>query len=275
MQGVDGDIQRHIQFDGRQGVGQVGHVLVLGEFGRQGLGPTNRQFRHLVEIGVEHIQTAADADQQAQRGLLAHSWHAGNVVDLIAHQRQVIDDQLRTDTEFRFHAIDVVDATGHGVDQRNVRADQLSHVLVAGGDHHVTALGSALAGQGADYVIGLNALDTQQRVAHGLDAGVQRLDLDAQLIGHGRAIGLVLGEHFIAEGPALGVEHHGKRAFRVLLAQALEHVQHALHRTGGQALGGGQRRQGMEGTVKVRRTVNQNERGLAHEQDQPFRRGRR
>ncbi|MNQ55968.1 hypothetical protein D3C85_700780 [compost metagenome] len=262
MQRVDFQVQRHVQLDGRQLVGQVGHVAVLAELGRQGLGPTDRQPGHLLEVGVDHVEAAAEADQQAQRGFLADPRHPRNVVDLVAHQRQVVDDQLRTDTEFLFHAIDVIDATGHGVDQGNVRADQLGHVLVAGGNHHVAALAGALAGEGADHVIGFDVVDAQQRKAQRPDAGVQRFDLHAQIIGHRRPVGLVLGEQRIAEGAALGVEHHREGAVGILLAQALEHVQHALHRTGGQALGGGQRRQGMEGAVEVRRAVDQHERSV-------------
>jgi hypothetical protein len=204
---------------------------------------------HLVQVGIQHIEPAAHAHQQAQRGLLAHAGHAGDVVDLVAHQRQVVDDQLRADAELGLDAVDVVDAAGHGVDQGHVRTDQLGHVLVAGGDHHVAAERCALAGQRADYIIGLHALDTQQRVTEGAHAGVQWLDLAAQVIRHRRAVGLVLGEHGVTEGAALGVEHHGEGAVRVLLAQALEHVQHALHRTGLQALGGGQGRQGVEGAI--------------------------
>ncbi|MNE38774.1 hypothetical protein D3C80_1326850 [compost metagenome] len=143
-----------------------------------------------------------------------------------------------------------------------MRADQLGHVLVAGGDHHVAALGCALASEGADHVIGFDVVDAQQRKAQRPDAGVQRFDLHAQIVGHRRPVGLVLGEQRIAEGAALGVEHHREGAVGILLAQALEHVQHALHRTGGQALGGGQRRQGMEGAVEVRRAVDQHERSV-------------
>ena len=249
MQRVDLDIQRYVGLDGRQLIGQVSHLAMLFELGRQALGAANRQLGHLVEVGIDHVEATADTNQQAERGFFTHTGHAGNVVDLVAHQRQVIDDQLRPDTEFLFHAIGVVDASGHGVDQRNVRADQLRHVLVAGGDDHVALFPGRLTRQSTDHVIGLHAFDAQQRQAEGTHAGMQRLDLDAQLVRHGRTIGLVLGEQLIAEGAALGVEDHGKRAVRVLLAQALEHVQHALDRSGGHAPGGGQRRQGVEGAV--------------------------
>ena len=273
MQVVDADVQFDIGLDGRQLVGEEGHLLVLGELGRQGLGAADRQLGDLVQAGVEHVEAAADADQQAQRGLLADTRHTGDVVDLVAHQGQVVDDQLGADAEFLAHTRDVVDAASHGVDQGDMRADQLGHVLVAGGNHHVTAQRGGLPGQGADHVVGLHTFHAQQRVTEGAYSGMQRLDLAAQLLGHRRAMRLVVLEHRVAEGRTLGVEHHGEGAVRVLLAQALEHVQHALHRAGLQALGVGQWRQGVEGAVQVGGAVDQNKRSVGHAKNQPIGRG--
>ncbi len=152
--------------------------------------------------------------------------------------------------------------------------DQLRHVLVTGGNDHRAICCRTAAGEGADHVVGLDAVHAQQREAEGDHALVQRLDLHAHVIGHAWPVGLVFGVHLIAKCPALGVEHYGEGAVRVLLAQTLEHVQHAFDRTGRQAFGRGQWRQCMKGAVQVRRTVHQDEGGLAHEQDQPFRRVR-
>jgi hypothetical protein len=107
------------------------------------------------------------------------------------------------------------------------------------------------------------------------DAVVQEVDLHAHVIRHARAVGFVLAVQLIAEGSALGVKDNGKRTVRILPAQALEHVEHALDRTGWQALGGRERRQRVESAVQVRRTVHQDEGRETHVQDQPFRRGRR
>ena len=139
----------------------------------------------------------------------------------------------------------------------------------------------ALRVRGADaleeveLVLGLDPFDAQEREAQGDHALVQRLDLHAHIVGHAWSVGLVFGVHLIAKCPALGIEDHGERAVRVLLAQTLEHVQHAFDRTGRQAFGSGQWWQRVKGAVQVRRTVHQDEGGLAHEQDQPFRRVRR
>jgi hypothetical protein len=143
---------------------------------------------------------------------------------------------LRTDTEFLMYASHVQHCAGHGVDQGNVAVDQLCHVFITRGDDHRASSGGTAAGQGTDHIIGFDAFDAQQRIAQGTNAGMQRFDLYPQVVGHARPVGLVLGEHLIAERTALGVEHHGEQAVRVLLAQALEHVQHAFDRTGRHAL---------------------------------------
>ncbi len=275
MQLIQLDVQRYVDLDGRQFVRQKGHLTMFFEFGGQGLGATDRQGSDLVEVLVKLLDATADADQQADCGLLANAGHAGNVIDLVAHQSQVIDDVLRTDAEFLFHARHIQHAAGHGVDQGDVAVDQLRHVLVAGGDHHWTIGCRAAACQRADHVIGFDAFDAQKRVAHTFDAGMQQVDLHTQIIRHARPVGFVIVIQRITERPALGVEHHGERAVRILAPQAFEHVEHALDGTGRQSFGGGQWWQCVEGAVEVRGTVYQDEWRLGHEQNQPFRRGRR
>ncbi len=274
-QGINFDIQGHVDLDGSQLIRQERRVAVLFQLGRQGLGAANGQCRDLVQVGIQVAEATADTGKQAHRGFFAHPRYTGDVVDLVAHQRQEVDDMFRADAKFLVHASHVQHASGHGVDQGNVPVHQLRHVLVTGRDDHRAAQRGAAARQGADHVVGLDPLDAQQRVAQRLDAGVQRLDLHPQVVRHAWAVGLVFGEHGIAEGATLGVEHHREQAVGVLLAQALEHVQHPLHRAGRHAFGGSQRRQRVEGAVQVGGTVHQDEGRLAHEQNQPFRRVRR
>ena len=141
------------------------------------------------------------------------------------------------------HALNVHDGVGHGVDQGDVLVDQLRHVLVTGGDHHGTAGVGALARQGADYVVGLYAVNAQQRQTECANGGVQGLDLGAQVIGHG-----------------------------ILLEQAFQHVQHAFHGAGRLPLAGSQGWQRVEGAIKVGRAVHQDERcGVCHASGQQFR----
>ncbi len=249
VQSVELDVQRHVDLDGRQLVGQEGHLLVFFELGRQGFGAPKRQRCHFVEVRVKLFQAAVDAHQQACCGFLTDTGHAGDVVDLVAHQRQVIDDVFRADAELFFHAGDIQHAAGHGVDQGDVAVDQLRHVFVTGGDDHRTIRGRAAARQCADHVIGLNAFNAQQWVAEASHAVVQEVDLHPHVVRHAGAVGFVLAVQRVAERSALGIENHGKRAFGVLPAQAFEHVQHALDRTGGQAFGGHERRQRMERAV--------------------------
>ena len=129
--------------------------------------------------------------------------------------------------------------------------NQLRHVLIAGRNHHRATIRSAFAGQRAYYVVGFDALDTQQRQTQCLDAGMQRRDLHAQVVRHGRAMGFIFFKHGVAKGRAFGVKHHRYRAIRILFAQALEHVEHAFDRARGQAFGCHQGRQCVEGSVKI------------------------
>ncbi len=187
-QGIDLYLQLNVQFDRCQLIGEVGHLLVFLQLLGQLLGAANRQLGHLVETVVDDVQAAADTGQQAERGFFADAGHSGDVVDLVAHQRQVVDDQLRPDAEFVVYALNIHHRIGHGVDQRDVLIDQLGHVLVAGRDHDLPAGVGALPGQGADHVVSLHAVHAQQRQAERAHRRVQGLDLGTQVVGHGRAM---------------------------------------------------------------------------------------
>ena len=78
--------------------------------------------------------------------------------------------------------------------------DELRHVLVARGDQHGLAGARGAAGQGADDIVGLHALDAQHRHALRAQDRQQRLDLRAQVIRHRLPVRLVLGEQIVAEG---------------------------------------------------------------------------
>jgi hypothetical protein len=120
-----------------------------------------------------------------------------------------------------------------------------------------------LHGQRADHVVGLDALDHQDRPAHVAHHLVDRLDLLAQVFRHRGARGLVLGVHIVAEGLALGVEHAGDVGGREVGAQAAQHVDHAVHRAGRVAVRAAQVGQRVEGAIQVAGTVDEQQ-GILH-----------
>ena len=146
--------------------------------------------------------------QPFDRGFRATLVHPGDVVDLVADQGQVIHDLLRRDAKFFHNAVPIHPRLGHGIDQGDVIADQLRHILVAGRHHHINALAGRFVGKGADHIVGLNARHCQQRQSHGLDDLVNGLDLTGEILRHGRPVSLVLFIQVMPEGLALGVEDH-------------------------------------------------------------------
>ena len=252
-------IQRHVGLDGRQGIGHIGLVLLRRELRGHGFRTAKRQLRHFIQRSINGIE-ASQALQQAQCRFFAHTGHSRNVVRLVAHQRQQVDHQPGRNPEFLLDTRHIEHQIGHGVDQGDMFIDQLGHVLVAGGNHHRPALGRGLAGESADHIVRLHTLHAQQRQPHRPDNAVNRLNLFAQLVRHGRTLGLVLGKHIVPESLALGVEHHRHRAARIVLEQAADHADHALHRP--RRLPGriGQRRQRMKGAVEIGGAVDQDDR---------------
>ena len=167
---------------------------------------------------------------------------------------------LRWHAEFFLYASLIQTGIGHGVDQRHMRIHQLRHVFIAGGNHHFLIVLNRLIGQRADNIVGFHAVDNQQRQTHGADNLVNRFNLFAQFVRHGRAMRLVFRVNIVAEGFSFGIEHHHQlRAIKVFL-QFADHTDHAFHGVGVQTFGVGQQRNGMKGTEQVRRTVYKNDR---------------
>ena len=73
-----------------------------------------------------------------------------------------------------------------------------------------TPAAEASRGERADHIVGLDALDHQQRPAMRAHERVQRLDLAHEIVGHRRAIRLVLGIPVVAESLARRVEDDGE-----------------------------------------------------------------
>jgi hypothetical protein len=160
-------------------------------------------------------------------------FHARHVVDRVAHQRQQVDDLVGAHAELLHHRrIRIHAAAGHGVDQLDARAHQLGEVLVAGGNGHLQVLRQALQGQRADHIVGFHAGDAQDADAQRLDDAAHRLDLAAQLIGHRRAVGLVLVVQVVTEGLARRIDHE-RDVGRAFLQRRTQHVDHAEQRAGG------------------------------------------
>ena len=212
----------------------------------------------LVAMREQRIERRVLVEPLGSR-LRADLWHARYVVRGIADQREVVDDLLGIDVELGLDPVTIEPRVGHGVDERYAAVDQLRHVLVAGRDHDFDPDRSRALCQRADHVVGLDAGDTQQRQPERLDRGDQRVDLRAQVVGHRRAVGLVLCVQVVAKRAPRGVEHDADQRRLILLEQLEQHVEDAEHGAGRLATGIGQRRQGVERPVQVGRAVHQHQ----------------
>ena len=78
-------------------------------------------------------------------------------------------------------------------------AEQLPAILVGGADEHVLAARGAGAGEGGDDVVGLEARMADDGDGHGVESLLDQGDLQVQIAGHGRPMGLVIGVDVAAE----------------------------------------------------------------------------
>ncbi len=198
-----------------------------------------------------------------RRRLRPHLVDAGHVVHRVADQGEVVDDAPRRHAELRQHARHVERLVAHRVDQRYAVGHELREILVAGGDDHALAAPARHVRQRADGVVGLDAGHFEHRPAEQLHHFADRLELLCQRLGHGLAVGLVVGIPGVAKGGPLGVEHADRMAARHVRPQLLQHGHHAVDRPGGHPARAAQVGQCVIGPVEIAGSVDQQQ-GVVH-----------
>ena len=192
--------------------GQIGQVADDGDQ----LAAERQEIQVAAQVVADH---AADftgmGDDAVERAVLFEPFdgrlraallHARHAVNAVADQRQVIDHLRRRHAELRRDPGLVEQFVAHRVEPAHVRADQLSQVLVAGGNQRFHAVDRSTRGQRGDHVVGLDPVDHQQRPAGGPDRGMQRFDLADHFRRHRWPVRLVFRVPVVAEGLALGIE---------------------------------------------------------------------
>ncbi len=150
------------------------------------------------------------------------------------------------------------DLVRHRVHPRDALAHELREVLVARGDEGVPAVHPlGVAREGADHVVGLDAVDHDQGPAERADRLEERRDLGGEVLGHRLPRGLVLGVDLVAEGLSLGIEDRGDIIGGVVRRELPQHVHHAHDRARGLARGAAELRHRVEGAIEVARGVDE------------------
>ena len=182
------------------------------------------------------VERSVLADQLF-RAFLADARHALDVVDGVAHQRHDVDDLVGPDAELFHDAGRVVPrAVVSGIEHADAVAHELEEVLVHRDDGDVEAIGDGRFDQRADHIVGFVAIGGEDRDAERLAGGVHHRNLPGQLVRHRRAVGLVVGDQVVAEGPARQIERRGDVLRLVLPQQHPEHRDEDVDRVGGLAL---------------------------------------
>ena len=118
----------------------------------------------------------------------------------------------------------------------------------------------ALAGEGAQNVVGLKALAFDDAQAHALKQIADDGVLLAQFLGHGLAARLVAVVEIGAEGVLAHVESHRRRRGRFLVQHAQKHHHKAVHGVGGRAVRRGHGRgERVKGAIHQAVSVQQNQ----------------
>ena len=131
---------------------------MLLQLDRHGFGTAKFQPGYLIQATVYIIQPAQSL-QQAKGGFLANPGDTGNIVRLVPQQGEVVDNQLRWYAKLFNHPCPVQGRVIHGVNQGDMLIDQLSYILVTGGDNHRLLCRCRLLCQGADHIVSFNPVN--------------------------------------------------------------------------------------------------------------------
>jgi len=123
---------------------------------------------------VNRLQRAVGFEQ-LDAAFFADALDAGDVVGRVAHQGLQVDELRRIETVVGFaegsrieDLVAVPGAAGSGQADADPVGHELEQVAVAGDDQHVHVLGGGLVAQRAEQIVGLVAVDGQERDVEGL-----------------------------------------------------------------------------------------------------------
>ena len=230
-QRVGGLRQRHV-------LDQVGQLAVEHDVRQVGAQRVADLALHRVDLVDKRLQRAVLGDP-LRRGLLPHARDAGQVVARVAAQRGEVRILLRGQPVLVEHRLrrepgQLADALAR-VEHRDVVADQLQRVAVAGDHQDPVALVLGLRRQRGDHVVGLEPGLGQHRDAQRAEHLLGDVDLTAELVGGGRSARLVLGVLLQPERLPGHVERRGDVAGLLVAQQVDQHRGEPVHRVGGQS----------------------------------------
>ena len=218
------EIDRHVQTNRRQPLGQTEVVAPCGDL--LALPPLDRS-----DVVEDTLDRSPLLHQFAGR-LLADARDPRNIVrgvtpqgEDVAHEYRIVDAVLLADG-LAVHDLDRPVGTLLLVDAA-VFAYQLPVVLV--GRHHVDVVAgrSPLLREGADHVVGLIALDFENRDAHGFEHPLDIGHRNEYVLRSLGAVGLVFGEDLAAETATLGIERHAQQVGALTLLDVAEELHEA------------------------------------------------
>ena len=189
--------------------------------------------------------------------------HTGDIVRGIPNQRKIINNLSRLDAKFFLNTCNIHRGVAHGIDERDVFVDQLSHVLVASRDDRFQPRLRRLHRQGTDNIVRFHAFNDHEWKTHLFNQLVQRLHLRTHIIRHALPIRLVLTVEIIAKGFALGIEHNDHDLRRIIRDQTTQHVNHTVNCTCRLLFAVSQRRHGMKCAIQIGGTIDQHHRSLS------------
>ncbi len=145
---------RRIQRDAGQGAAEHRLFSILLQADVSLASAAQTQVRNFLDARIQGFQRI-EMREQGRRRLGADARHAGNVVDRIAGEGQIVGDLIRADAETLFHTMHVPAQVARKIPLFVFGADQLAEILVGRDDHGAIAVQACRRDGAADEIVGL------------------------------------------------------------------------------------------------------------------------
>ncbi len=196
---------------------------------------------------------------QLNGGLFSNSGNAGDIVNGVSCQAHHFHNLFGGHAKAPDDAVYVVPDFLHRVVDLDMVTDELKKVFVPGNDDDVGLRLQPLRHR-SNQIVGFVSLQFQGRNPVSFHDLLDIRDLRGQAFRHGRPVGLVFSVNVASKGGRLRIKGHHDVVRLVILEHLEKHLGKTEDRVGRDTLGIGEMPDGIEGTVDIRRAINQKKR---------------
>src|SRR5262249_9020327 len=252
------DVERHFCLDSHQLASEFHLLPMLTQKGGQFRAAPKAAGGDCIKVRQQMFDIAEFLNQRGG-GLFTDAWDTFDVIDRVTGESLDIHQRGGLYAEPLPHLAKAGPLVTHGIPQSEPGTDELHEVLVRRHYRRHEATLDCARRQGADDVVGLEAVVHYLRDAKRVNRAVNERNLNFEVIWSRRAIALVVFGKVVPKGPFCGVKHDCDVTRPRIFEQLHQHPNEAVNRVDRHAPRIVQLGQCMEGAEDISRAIYQDQ----------------